>query len=111
MTTEIELERRSLCRHEVCFDGTLRSTGKSARQITILDLSTGGCAIDPAGFLTLNQLVWVRLPGLESWEASVAWVKQGCAGIRFSRPMHAAVIERYVSRYATVRRSFQAAVC
>ena len=42
--------------------------------------------------------VWLRLPGLESVPARVAWSQYGRAGLTFDHPYHPAVVERIVSR-------------
>ena len=37
----------------------------------------------------------VKLPGLESWPARIAWAEEGRGGLQFDRPLHDAVVERY----------------
>ena len=44
-----------------------------------------------------GSTVWLKLPGLEAWYATVAWVGDDCAGLEFSQPLHPAVVERFVT--------------
>jgi hypothetical protein len=96
MDIQLELERRALDRRRVFLSGTLRVAGRPARSVKILDLSTGGCALEPGGSLKTHQLIWVRLPGLESWESSVAWMKDSRVGVQFKRPLHPAVLANLI---------------
>jgi hypothetical protein len=95
---ELEPERRISERSVTTLNGSIRLPGRIARHIKVLDLSTDGCSIETAVFVMADQLVWVRLPGLESWESTVAWVKEGLAGLKFKYALHPAVVASLVER-------------
>ncbi|MFN3945946.1 MAG: PilZ domain-containing protein [Allosphingosinicella sp.] len=90
----VDLERRSGRRRAVELDAGVRRLGAGGRPVKIFDLSESGCAFEPAGFLNVGQTVFVRLPGVESWPAVIAWVRDGRAGCRFERPFHPGVVAR-----------------
>jgi hypothetical protein len=48
-----------------------------------------------AGHCEVGARVWLKLPGLESWSARIAWTQDKRAGLSFDRPLHQAVVERY----------------
>jgi hypothetical protein len=62
----------------------------------VVDLSTNGCALAPSFGFIEGGLVWVKLGDVESWEADVAWVEGGRAGLQFRRPLHPAVLQRLI---------------
>jgi hypothetical protein len=95
---EIHLERRSADRTDVQLDAGIRQSGASGRSVRVLNLSAAGCAFEPAGLLRQDQLIWVRLPGLESWAGKVTWVKDGRAGCEFERKLHPAVLDRLLGQ-------------
>jgi hypothetical protein len=76
----------------------MRMSGKIARQIKVLDLSATGCSVEPAAFVSAGQIAWLRLPGLESWEATIAWVREGRAGLEFKKALHPAVVASLIER-------------
>ena len=48
----------------------------------------------------VRERVIVRLPALEPLGAEVAWVEGARAGLRFNRPLHPAVFDQLIDRFA-----------
>ena len=63
-----------------------------------LDLSTDGFRATPHLQLEKGTDVWLRLPGLEPYQAKVMWSKGNFIGCAFDRPLHPAVLSMIVSR-------------
>jgi hypothetical protein len=76
----------------------LRQRGGSGVSIQILDLSTDGFRASTHLDLPSGTDVWLRLPGLEPYQAKVAWSKGQYVGCAFSRPLHPAVLEMIVKK-------------
>jgi PilZ domain len=76
----------------------LRQRGGSGVSVQIMDLSTHGFRIETHLDLHEGADVWLRLPGLESCHATVAWVRGYVAGCKFERPLHPAVLEMIVAK-------------
>jgi hypothetical protein len=89
-------DRRRFMRHAVNIGAGVAPDDRPAAPVTVTDLSTHGCGIDVTGHLDEGARVWLKLPGLESWPARVAWAEGGRAGLSFDRPLHSAVVERYL---------------
>ena len=80
---------------------TLRREQESRQTIEIVDIAAGGC-----GFLSDWQIqpgtrIWLGLPGLESWPATVAWSVNCRGGLKFDRPLHPAIAERFAAQAET----------
>jgi hypothetical protein len=88
--------RRSAVRPKCKLEVTVRPRGRSAERAQVLDLSTDGCALSSSSGFIKGALVWVKLGGVESWEADVAWVGGDRAGLKFRRPLHPAVLQRLI---------------
>jgi len=71
----------------------LRQRGASGVSVQVMDLSTHGFRAATHLALTIGADVWLRLPGLEAYHATVAWAKGHYIGCAFSRPLHPAVVE------------------
>jgi hypothetical protein len=89
--------KRAAPRVEVAMDAGLRKSGGSAIPIRLMDLSTHGFRTETHLYLDPGDIVWVRLPGLESMPAIVKWAKGSLVGCAFERPLHPAVLDRIVS--------------
>jgi hypothetical protein len=72
-------------------DGSGRTT------VDVIDLSPTGVKIESHLFLHPDSMIWLKLPGIEAWQARVAWVRRHRAGCEFVRPFHPAVFERVVA--------------
>ena len=75
-----------------------RRSGDHAYSINILDISPEGCRIDLPERVIPEEVIWIALPGIESLQARVCWVKDWVAGVEFVRPLHPAVFEMIASR-------------
>ena len=62
------------------------------------DLSSHGCSIETVNRLALDEVLWVKLPGLEALEGFVCWEKDFICGIEFKMPLHAAVMDMLAER-------------
>ena len=85
----------------------LRQRGAATVTVRILDLSTHGFRIDTHLSMQVGTQIWLRLPGLESAPAHVAWVQGHSAGCAFDRPLHPAVLEMLVKRSGGSLPSFR----
>ena len=72
----------------------LRRAGSPAYPARVFDLSPEGCKVEFVERPALEEHVWVKFPGLESLQAEVRWIEGFAAGVRFDKPLHAAVFER-----------------
>jgi len=71
----------------------LRQRGASGVSVQVMDLSTHGFRAATHLELPVGADVWLRLPGLEPYHATVAWSKGHFIGCAFERPLHPAVVE------------------
>ena len=76
----------------------LRQRGGTGVAVEILDLSTDGFRASTHLALEPGTDVWLRLPGLEPYQAQVAWAKGQYVGCAFARPLHPAVLDMIVGR-------------
>jgi hypothetical protein len=83
-------------RHACLLEGCVREQGKPGIEAIVLNISESGCRLDSRAELEEGTRVWVRLPGLEPWEARVVWTRGGSAGCRFAQPLHPAVVQRLI---------------
>jgi hypothetical protein len=90
-----EYDRRRFARSPVQIGAGLRGDDRPATPVAVYDLSTGGAGIEAAIHLESGMRVWLKLPGLQSWPARVAWSDGARAGLAFDTPLHPAVVERY----------------
>jgi hypothetical protein len=100
-TAEINMRpasRRLNARHEASTAAVFRRQQGQPEKIVLFDISPEGCGFDGIWHITPGAQVWLRLPGLESWAAVVTWYDNGRGGMRFERPLHPAVAERFFSQ-------------
>ena len=74
------------------------SAAAPASSIQILDLSVDGFRATTHLQLEKGSDVWLRLPGLEPYQAKVMWAKGNFVGCAFERPLHPAVLEMIVKK-------------
>ncbi|HKR25236.1 MAG TPA: PilZ domain-containing protein [Allosphingosinicella sp.] len=79
-------------------DAGLRQRGGTGVSVQIHDLSTDGFRASTHLNLEPGADVWLRLPGLEPYQARVAWARGLYVGCAFERPLHPAVLEMIVGR-------------
>ena len=89
-------EVRKAPRTDVVLGAGLRQRGAGAVTVQILDLSTHGFRAATHLELSEGTDVWLKLPGLESWQGRVAWMRGHLLGCEFIRPLHPAVLQMVV---------------
>jgi hypothetical protein len=92
-----EDDRRNSTRHPSEALATLRQRNRPNELIHLTDISALGCGFRLRWALPVGTPVWLGLPGLETWPATVAWCKDGKGGLRFDRPLHPLVAERFAA--------------
>ncbi|HEX8466879.1 MAG TPA: PilZ domain-containing protein [Allosphingosinicella sp.] len=89
-------DRRRFMRHPVMVGAGLASANdRPGAPVIVVDLSAHGCGLEVAGHCEVGARVWLKLPGLESWPARIAWTQDERAGLSFDRPLHQAVVDRF----------------
>lgn len=76
----------------------LRQRGGTGVSIQIMDLSTDGFRASTHLQLEKGSDVWLRLPGLEPYQAKVMWSMGAFIGCAFERPLHPAVLDMIVRK-------------
>jgi hypothetical protein len=77
---------------------TVRRQKQPNDMVEVLDISATGCRLRSKWHLLPGTRVWLGLPGIETWAATVAWFENGEGGLSFDRPLHPMVAERYAIR-------------
>jgi hypothetical protein len=85
-------------RRTAAMEAQLRRIGRLAYWVELRDLSPEGCMIDLVERPAMDEVMQVRLPGLETVQARVRWVDNYVAGLKFERPIHPAVFELLLQR-------------
>jgi hypothetical protein len=70
----------------------LRRSCSHKAAIELRDLSTHGFRAEVFQRIEPNEKLWLKLPGVEGWEARVAWVRGDEIGCEFVQPLHPAVL-------------------
>ena len=89
---------RSGKRRTAGMEAQLRRIGRLAYWVELRDLSPEGCMIDLVERPAMDEVMQVRLPGLETLQARVRWIDNYVAGLKFERPIHPAVFELLLRR-------------
>jgi hypothetical protein len=87
---------RRAARKDVVLGAGLRQRGAHAVTVQIMDLSTHGFRAATHLELEPGADVWLKMPGLESMHARVAWMRGHLMGCEFVRPLHPAVLDMVV---------------
>lgn len=90
-------ERKSR-RVAVDMSAALRQRGASGVSVQVVDLSSHGFRAATHLELPMGSDVWLRLPGLEPYHATVAWQEGHMIGCAFERPLHPAVLDMIVGK-------------
>lgn len=102
LTTDVrpaqELTSRKSERVALEIGAGLRQRGGTGVSIQIMDLSTDGFRASTHLQLEKGSDVWLRLPGLEPYQAKVMWAKGSFIGCAFERPLHPAVLDMIVRK-------------
>ena len=48
--------------------------------------------------VSLDETVWIKLPGMEARQGLVCWVKDYTCGIEFDAPLHPSVMDMLAKR-------------
>ena len=89
---------RSGHRRTAGMEAQLRRIGRLKYAVELRDLSPDGCMIDLVERPALDEVMQVKLPGLETLQARVRWVDNYIAGLKFEHPIHPAVFELLLQR-------------
>ena len=88
-------EQRTTRRHRSNAMARVRQLKQPPEMIHVIDISAEGCGFRSKGYLPVGTRVLLTLPGLEVWLATVAWSEGDKGGLKFDRPLHPAVAERF----------------
>lgn len=75
-----------------------RRAGEHRWQVNILDISPQGCRVELPVRVTVDDVVWIQLPGLESIQGKICWVDEWIAGVEFTQPLYPAVFDMVEQR-------------
>jgi len=92
-------DQRAARRHRSNMMAVVRRQKQPNETIHIVDISAEGCGFRSRWPIPAGARVWLGLPGLETWAAVVAWYQDGKGGLRFERPLHPLVAERFASTH------------
>jgi hypothetical protein len=84
-------------RRQVNLAASLREPGAIVSDVEVLNLSTDGFMAASEMALEVEQLLYLKLPGLEARKCRVVWTEEGKAGFQFSTPLHRGELEQLVS--------------
>lgn len=76
----------------------LRRSSKLGYEVQALDLSCWGAKCEFVERPMIDEIVWIKLNGLEALEARVCWVEGFQTGLKFLRPIHPAVFDMLTQR-------------
>jgi len=96
ISTHAGYDGRRAARTDVVLGAGLRQRGAHAITVQIMDLSTHGFRAATHLELEPGADVWLKMPGLESMHARVAWMRGHLMGCEFVRPLHPAVLDMVV---------------
>jgi hypothetical protein len=96
LSTQSGYDGRRAARTDVVLGAGLRQRGAHAITVQIMDLSTHGFRAATHLELEPGSDVWLKMPGLESMHARVAWMRGHLMGCEFVRPLHPAVLDMVV---------------
>lgn len=82
-------------------DIDFRRLGEHRWRVNILDFSPQGCRVEVPVQVEPNEIIWISLPGLESIQGTVCWVKEWEVGVEFANPLYPAVFEMVRERMQT----------
>ncbi|MGH6706227.1 MAG: PilZ domain-containing protein [Sphingomicrobium sp.] len=82
-------------------DVDFRRAGDHRYRVNILDFSPEGCRMELPVNVSPGDIIWISLPGLESIQAEVCWVKEWTVGVEFTRPLYPSVFELVRERMRT----------
>jgi hypothetical protein len=96
---ELEAERRGHSRSSTSMPAGLREASRTRYAVEVVDVSTHGCRVEISAMFSAGARMWLHLPGLEGWEAKIAWRSESEVGLDFIRPLHPAVAADLAGRF------------
>lgn len=87
------VDDRGARRRLVNFGARMRGAGARGLDVTVLDLSPGGCKLSPPHHLEVGRVFWLKLCDLEARHCEVVWVDTDHAGCEFTQPLSAREID------------------
>ena len=93
-------QRRSHSRVEINAEAMVRRDGSNNYRVRILDISESGCKIEIVERPSVGEGIWVRFDGLQALHATVTWIAPPVAGIEFDHPIHPAVFDGLIRKFA-----------
>lgn len=90
-------ERRGVRRQRAGVIAVVRQQRRHNDTVHLMDISTDGCGFRSAWTLPAGTRVWLSLPGLDTWPATVAWFEDGKGGLDFEAPLHPALAEGFAA--------------
>jgi hypothetical protein len=82
-------------------DIDFRRSGDHRYRVDILDFSPEGCRMELPVNVAPGDRIWISLPGIESIQADICWVKEWTVGVEFTRPLYPSVFEMVRDRMKT----------
>ena len=76
----------------------LRRAGKLHFRVRLFDLCPNGCKAEFVDRPDVGEQVWIKFDGMEALEAHVRWIAGSMAGLKFARPIYAAVFDMLLVR-------------
>ena len=99
--TEAQKKMRRHERTKLRADIDFRRAGDHRYRVNIVDFSPDGCRMEIPVNVDQGDTIWISLPGLESIQGEVAWVKDWTVGVQFERPLYPSVFEMICNRMRT----------
>ena len=93
-----EMERRLADRQPSSSRAVVRRLKGPQEEVRLVDISCQGCGFVAKCPPPVGAKVWLNLPGLETWAATVMWCDEERGGLRFERNLHPLVAQRYASQ-------------
>jgi hypothetical protein len=82
-------------------DIEFRRAGEHRWRVNILDFSPEGCRVELPVRVVTDDTIWISLPGLQSIQGTVCWVKEWEAGVEFANALYPSVFEMVRERMRT----------
>lgn len=95
MSPNVLIEQRRASRFALAMGINVRAKGSYPVPATLTSMSRYGCTVTGALLSRSHDLLWVRIPGLESQAAELRWTERGSAGLAFRYPLHEAVADQF----------------
>jgi hypothetical protein len=95
----LSFNNRKDLRSQVEISGELFVSQGVRFKVAVLDLSVSGFRVNTANHISLNKIVYLTIPGLQSLQARVAWNDRENYGCAFSKPLHGSTYEHLAMRY------------